>query len=36
MSARVHLWLLFGVIAGLSAAAVHGAGWRAIWKRVRL
>jgi hypothetical protein len=34
MSARVHLWLLFGVIAGLSAAALAGAGWRAISKRV--
>jgi hypothetical protein len=34
MSAGVHLRLVFGVIAGLSAAVLAGAGWRSISKRV--
>ena len=34
MSARLRLWLLFGVLAVLSAAVLAGAGWLAISQRL--
>jgi DNA polymerase III subunit epsilon len=36
MSARLRLWLLFGVLAVLSAAVLAGAGWLAISERIPL